>query len=247
MLIPSHRHTPADLDLWAEYEEADRIYADIYADRLTRLERESVDAIREFAARGPCYASVSHGKDSTLLWWMIRQSGVDVPIVHLSITPTRNPHCADVRDAMLRLGPSDYREVAVDYGGTGHAFFSIPWEKATAKRFYGAFAALDKKHGGRHITGIRAAESSRRRTRMFCHGLDTGRTLAPLGWWKTEDVYAYAASRGMPLHPNYAMLGGGRWDRQYLRVAELGDRIGDEYGRAEWEKSYYRDTLNSIG
>lgn len=71
MLMPSPRHTAADLELWREYEAADLAYP---ADRLDRLEAEAVDVIRAFA-REPCYVSVSGGKDSSVLWALASLAG----------------------------------------------------------------------------------------------------------------------------------------------------------------------------
>ena len=48
----------------------------------------------------------------------------------------------------------------------------------------------------------------------------------------------------MPVHPNYAMLGVGRWDKYRLRVAAVGHCEGDGMGRREWEREYYGDILN---
>jgi phosphoadenosine phosphosulfate reductase len=42
------------------------------------------------------------------------------------------------------------------------------------------------------------------------------------------------------------MLGGGRWDRNYIRVAEIGDIHGNGIGRTEWESEYYNDEIRRL-
>ncbi|TXH99574.1 MAG: hypothetical protein E6Q76_19695 [Rhizobium sp.] len=63
---------------------------------------------------------------------------------------------------------------------------------------------------------------------------------------RAADVFAYLAFHGLPVHPNYAMLGAGRWPREYLRTAPLGGKRGDQFGRAEWEREYYGDVLRRL-
>lgn len=77
-------------------------------------------------------------------------------------------------------------------------------------------------------------------------GISTERTCAPLAWWTAADVFAYLATHDLPVHPAYAMLGGGRWRRERLRVAEIGDTHGKGGGRLEWETEYYGDALRRL-
>ena len=67
-----------------------------------------------------------------------------------------------------------------------------------------------------------------------------------LAFWRAADVFAYLAQRGLPVHPAYGYLGGGRWARERLRVAEIGDTHGRLSGRGEWEQEYYGDLLHKI-
>lgn len=72
----------------------------------------------------------------------------------------------------------------------------------------------------------------------------TAKTCRPIIDWPTEAVFAYLAHYRLPTHPNYGMLGGGRWDRGRLRVGgSVGGSDGDNFGRAEWEREYYGDLL----
>lgn len=237
MLIPSHRHTTADLALWSEFEEADHIngHRPAMAARITR----GMDVIREFVAAGPCYASVSWGKDSTVLAHLVRLAAPAIPLVWVRVEPIANPDCGAVRDAFLASYPGPYLEVVVpcrhDHAGW-HATGTLE----------SGFQEAARRFGDRYVSGVRADESGVRKIAMRTRGLSGPRTCRPLGWWSAADVYAYASVSSLPVHPAYAMLGGGRWTRDQLRVSSLGGRRGDQMGRAEWETEYYGDVLRRL-
>jgi phosphoadenosine phosphosulfate reductase len=239
MLIPSPRHLPEDLELWAELEEADHAHGEQLL-RSGKVE-EAISAIRKFANDGPCYGSVSWGRDSVCLAHLIATSGVtSVGLVHLHVLPVPNPHTPAVRDYFLSRWPLPYREI------THTSLFGRPAvERMAAKN---GFAAIFLNAGcpPRYLCGVRADESGKRRLRMLGHGMVSVRSCAPLGWWTSDDVFGYMAVTGLPVHPNYAMMGGGRWPRNRIRVSELGGELGNEYGRAQWEQEYYGDILRRI-
>jgi phosphoadenosine phosphosulfate reductase len=240
MLIPSDRHTPADLELWAELEAADRIHG--ASDRVQQLAGRSIAEIRAFLLRGPAYLSCSFGKDSVTLADLAREAGIPCQLVYLRADPVANPETPKVRDAFLVSWPWDYREVVVDYRGAPAGLGPDALEREKDRLFFGAFRSI----GLPHISGIRAEESGGRKIRMRRWGLSSPGACAPLGWWKSTDVFGWLAHRGLPVHPSYAMLGGGRWDRRHVRVDELGGARGDQFGRREWEYSYYGDVLRRL-
>lgn len=240
MLIPSPRHRPEDLKLWRELEAADSIAG--LSSRMERMIESSVATIIKFGEAGPCYASISWGKDSVAIAWLIAQSGVRIPCIYLDPKGYSCPESSKVRDAFLGSFDLDYQEVEIDYS-------TIPpdagWEEAERigdSIFFGAF----RRFGSRYLSGIRAGESGGRRIRMRQHGLASKNACAPIGWWQTNDVFALLAAKRLPVHPNYAMLGAGRWSREHLRVDELGGRRGDQFGRREWEMEYYGDELRRL-
>lgn len=245
MLIPSDRHTAADLDLWGELEPADRVVGARFL-RSARLE-ESRRAIRAFAASGDCAGMVSWGKESIALAHLLRSEAPGVPLVHLRPT-NHNPDCDAVRDAYFAAFPGQaYEEVPVDYGSLHAA--GLPdhaLDRETDARWYAAIRDCEARHGGRHITGIRSGESFGRMIRTLRWGLSTPNACAPIARWTLAEVYGYLAARELPVHPAYAMLGGGRWPRERLRVAEIGDTHGKGSGRREWEYSYYGDILRRL-
>lgn len=240
MLIKSDRHSAADISLWNEHAEADLAYASLPT--LAKRVERSLAAIRSFLHSGRPYAGASHGKDSTVLWHLLWRVG-QVDMIHLRPS-NHNPDCDFVRDEMLCRFPMPYSEVAIDYGDL-HARGLPDYEldKLTDARWYAAISRSGDPYGGRCITGVRADESGGRKMRMKVWGESSPNACAPIGWWSTQDVFSYLAMHDLPIHPAYACLGGGRWDRERLRVAEIGDTNGKGGGRAEWEREYYHDVL----
>ncbi len=228
MLIPSHRHTPADLALWAEYEDADLLHAPSIGRKVER----SLEAIREFVAAGPCYCSVSWGKDSVVVAHLVGRVARGIPLAWVRVRGWSNPDCESVMAAFG--GECDVLDVDVGHDRDGGTLET-------------GFRRLTQKYGQRRIVGVRADESGIRRMSLRRLGLSTGLSCRPLGWWTVDDVFAYLASHRLPVHPAYAMLGGGRWAREHLRVASLGGVRGTQFGRAEWEREYYGDDLARLG
>jgi len=77
-------------------------------------------------------------------------------------------------------------------------------------------------------------------------GIETKNSFAPFRYFNCKDIFAYLEEKDLPVHPNYAMTAGGRWDKYRIRVAAVGNKEGDGMGRAEWEKEYYQDILNRV-
>lgn len=252
MLIESGRLTVADVGLWREFAEADltRARSNAGIARLAKLESEAWAAIHEFVRAGPCYASVSWGKDSVVLAHLVAiyamETGEEIPLVNLRIHPTRNPDCDAVRDAFLDRFPLPYHEELVDYSTVDPTLPTIEWDRRTYKLWDAAWRRVGERFGDRHLSGVRGDESFVRRMRMAIHGWNTKRTSAPLGYWRLPDVFAWLAKHDLPTHPAYAMLGGGRWPREHIRVSEVGDERGIGHGRRLWETEYYGDVLRRL-
>lgn len=244
MLVPSQRHTQSDLDLWHELEDSDRIHG-ARPSLQSKVER-SLAAIRAFGL--PAYIGTSWGKDSVVIAHLCRAVMPTVPMVHLRPS-NHSPDCDAVRDAYFAAFPGQpYSEVMIDYGNLHRR--GLPHQdldRETDRLWYAAIRESGKPYGGRHILGIRADESHGRKLRMRLWGLNSPNGCAPIGWWTTAEVFGYLAREGLPVHPAYAMLGGGRWPRERLRVAEIGDTHGTGSGRREWEQEYYGATLRRLG
>lgn len=245
MLIPSPRHRPDDLRLWERLAEADLVHS--RTDGFRRRVEEAAMAIERFGARPRVYAGTSWGKDSTVLVHLLGRFAPSVPLMHLRPT-NHNPDCDLVRDAYRAAHPSQpYVEVPVDYRGIDRR--RLPHQEVnrlTDRCWYAAIREFERDYPGGHLLGIRQGESMGRRFRVMRWGLESPNACAPLGRWTTQDVFAYLALHDLPIHPVYAMLGGGRWSRERLRVAEIGDTHGAGSGRAEWEREYYGDVLRRL-
>lgn len=243
MLIRSMRHTRDDLALWQVLQAADNSH-DVSRKSVAAQERVA----KFVSANERCYAGVSWGKDSVVIAHLLWKAARHVPLVHLRPT-NHNPDCDAVRDAYLASFHGQlYEEVYVDYSHVDRVRMTHQdVNRATDRAWFAAIGKCERQYG-KAITGVRAAESMGRRLRFAVWGLESRKTLCPIGQWSTQDVFAYLAQNRLPVHPAYAMLGGGRWDRRHLRVAEIGDTHGAGMGRAEWEREYYGDIVarNSV-
>jgi len=205
---------------------------------MTKIER-SIEAIAEFESIGPCYAAVSWGKDSTVIAHMVARFGIHLGNVS-QIGPGTDPHIVDVRNCFLRTTRAHYYEAMVE-------LMTIPDDGRHSPALDEGIAKLARHFGtNRYVGGIRASESGVRKIGMRSRGLTTATSCQPLGWWTAQDVFAYLAGYNLPIHPNYAMLGGGRWSRDQIRVSTIGGPKGNQFGRAEWEQEYYGDILRRI-
>ncbi len=145
-----------------------------------------------------------------------------------------------VRDHFLAEHRMRYHEIPVWCKRSEHDWHAT----GTLER---GFAEAIRRWGDRHLSGVRAAESTVRALTMRRNREATPKTARPIGWWGGSDIFAYLHSRDLPVHPAYAMSGGGMWERDRLRVDHLGLRSGTGRGRHEWEARYYRDALVRIG
>lgn len=246
MLIITERHTKEDLELWKDYEEVDLIY---YKTNNMKLKEErSINAIFNFLKNGDAYIGVSWGKDSVTVADLAIRNGINLSIVHLYCVPSHNKECDLVRDEFLKkYSDIDYYEFICDYGDIySKNYPDHIQDKLTDKIWYATWKTVEEKISKRHISGVRAKESGVRKLRMMRWGENTKKTCAPIGWWSTQDVFSYLAKYDLPIHSNYAMLGNGRYDRNFIRVAEIGDIHGNEYSRNLWEREYYGDILNKL-
>lgn len=248
MLIPSPRISDRDQQIWDHLEGTyDRMLADALP--LDRMESDAVQTVREFWARNPGvgYASTSWGKDSTVVSHLVALTGLPIPLVWVRVDRWENPDCDHVRDAFLDMHPhmrDQYHEITVPASAARWWDPEAESQKTGQRTMTGGFNQAAKDHGARHISGIRGEESRMRRMVQARWGDMSEGACRPIGEWTAIDVFAYLYSRGLPVHPAYAMSNGGAKDRRWLRVASLGGRRGADRGRAEWEAHYYPDVVN---
>lgn len=241
MLIKSDRIRHSDWPQWFADEEYDCLLAQIKRPQLEAKARRSMQIIREFLSE-PAFVSMSWGKDSVLVAWLTwrvcHESGIPMPpIAYSRVDGDRkaNPDCDLVRDYFLATWESPYIEQrfnTCDHPGADRNLH---------------FKLLESLAGtSRRITGIRNTESRRRSVRFQTQGFSTKHTCAPLSLWTTEDVFLYSFIHDLPLHPAYAMNGGGAWKRCDLRVHSIGGLAGCEFSRRSWEALYYPELINEL-
>lgn len=236
MLIPSHRHTPADLEHWAICEKQDAARACMRA--MERLEAQAMLAVEEFLSATPgAYVSVSWGKDSVVVAHLASRVRPGARCIWFPAGAVENPDCPMVRDAFLARFDVDYIEHEA-------AVFTKTFEGHDGAQ--AAFEAAAEQHGAQYVSGVRAQESKVRKIRMRRWGESTINTCAPIGWWKHDDVFAYLHKYDLPIHPAYACTMGGLYPREHIRVATIGGYRGTGLGRRQWEATYYRDEIVRI-
>lgn len=203
-------------------------------------------ALTEFLAAGPFYVGTSWGKDSLVVAHLVHELGLDVPVIWFPAGAVENPDCALVRDTFLARHAVRYVE---------HEVAELAWKREGLFDVHdgaqSAFVRESRRFGGRYASGVRAEESRARRLRMAHWGECSPNTCAPIGHWKIDDVYAYLASRGLPVHPAYACTWGGQFPRNTIRVSTIGGVNGNGgllggNGRREWEESYYPETVKVV-
>ncbi len=227
MLIVVDRHTDEDLELWDALEKADFSHA-VPGWKVIEARR----AIQSFAADGPCWCGVSCGKDSVVLASLVAAVAPDVPLVW--IRPRRATPYGDI-----------VRQILEPILGQSILVLDEP-EGANWENWGDGIPIANHRFGPRAIHGVRAEESSIRQLSAGKHGVITQRFCRPLLHWSARDIFAWLAQHHLPVHPNYAMLGGGRWNRERIRVGSIGGPRGRGIGRAEWEQEYYGDVLRRI-
>jgi phosphoadenosine phosphosulfate reductase len=247
MLLLCDRVTPTDLSLWKRYEEADVIVGH-EVDKNKSL--KSMDIINKFIEDGECYFSTSWGKDSVVMLHLgYRLLGNNMKVWNIRVIPNRNSYCDIVRDKFLGRFNVSYNEMVCDYTDIIRSNLTLyEYNIATDKIWYNAIGKIRDSCGMvKHCLGIRSDESNVRLLRCLKYGNCTKYSCAPIAWWKATDVFGYLNYYDLPIHPNYAMLGGGRYNRDHIRVSELGDSHGRGIGRNEWEREYYSDFLRRCG
>lgn len=201
-----------------------------------KLDR-AIESILEFS-KEPFYVGISWGKDSVVVLHIVLSIGLSPKVFHMTRGVSENPYTHLVRDKFLSQYNCDYLEILGDYDPdifTNRKNYKSAWRKC-----------WDIMGTRRYISGIRSSEGPIRRLRAAKYGYISQNTCAPLNDWKSEDIFAYLIQNNLPIHPNYAMLGGGRWKREKLRVDRLGGAPGRGGLRDKWEQEYFAIELRKL-
>jgi len=244
MIIVSDRIKKNDLEFWQEMIDIDRLH--VMTPVFDSHESLTRQIIIDFAeSKKDYFVAVSWGKDSVCLADMFYRIGYSPECVYIRNLTREPPENLLVRDEFLRIYPQfkdHYHEILYDYSTPDKTYFN---KKGDAVKWQNILKDLKKQYGC-HVTGIRYDESAKRKRRFIFMGIETDFSFAPFRYFTVKDIFAYLYKYNLPIHPNYAMLGGGRWDKYRLRVAAIGNVEGDGMGRIEWEREYYADILNTI-
>lgn len=244
VLIYSPRLTLADVDQWERTEIVDAMHAKT-AGYLARL-AETKAAIKAFVRGRPdgrFYGGLSFGKDSIVMCHLMREAAPNMHIVSIRNVENFNPDSPRVEMALQKMLSHDYEVISYDYRCADASYYDADGHPV---KWYNILRDLKKRYGA-HVTGIRADESAKRNRRVRVFGLETEYSFAPLAYMTVKDIFAYLYDNGLPVHPVYAMTGGGRWDKYRLRVSAIGNPEGRGVGRLQWEREYYGDVLNRMG
>ena len=241
MLIDSPRLTEQDRRLWQVWLRADEFHT--RSSEYRKRKEMTHGIIAEFLEQEKRYfVAVSWGKDSVVLADMFYQAGAKCKYIYIRNLAREPEGNIAVRDEFLKQYPLDYEEIVYDYADADETYFD---RHGNPKKWQHILQDLQKQFGC-HVTGIRYDESAKRRRRFHIFGLETVNSFAPFRYMTAYDIFAYLWEHDLPVHPNYAMTGGGRWDKYRIRVAAIGNKEGDGIGRQEWEKEYYRDICNRV-
>jgi phosphoadenosine phosphosulfate reductase len=241
MLIESNRVTKTDLAAWDEL-----MYFDIEHSKTRAFENReklTMSIIKEFIkSRRDYFVAVSWGKDSVVLADMFYRLGAVCKYIYIRNLAREPEGNILVRDKFLESRKLDYKEISYNYSQADSSYFD---KNGNPRKWQHTLKELQNEYGC-HVTGIRYDESAKRKRRYIFMGIETENSFAPFRYFTVKDVFAYLYKHNLPVHPNYAMLGGGRWDKYRIRVAAVGNQEGDSMGRAEWEREYYPDILARI-
>lgn len=236
MLIASSRHRPDDLDVWALRERMDLMH---YRTRRMMALVDAAKARLEAFCADRAYLAVSWGKDSVVVADIAARMGLGLPLYWYRQVPHANPDCDAVRDACFgQWGRHTYTEQAWRAVAIEDGWSTPSWAECLRE--------IHAAYGDRYISGIRGQESGIRRIVQARWGAATERTCRPIVDWREDDVFAYLAGRGLPVHPAYACSFGGMLERRSLRVSTMGSDRGAGHGRAHWEQSYYGDHIEAV-
>jgi 3'-phosphoadenosine 5'-phosphosulfate sulfotransferase (PAPS reductase)/FAD synthetase len=200
-----------DRDDWGVRYPARQVMLHANSREFARRRAEAVDVVRSAMARADAWqASVSGGKDSTALALVLREAGVQVPMLSL-------------RDDLCWEGEKTYlQRVALEVGCS----LELPWvqidtsrplDGSTDDQRRGAlsgpwFDAANRTRAGRSMFwGLRAEENKRRRMLLWSRGAfyqiaDGTWRAAPLRAWTALDVHAMLWAHRVPLHPVYGCI-----------------------------------------
>jgi phosphoadenosine phosphosulfate reductase len=167
----------------------------------------AIARLREFEPPEGYYVAFSGGKDSIVTLDLVRRAGVKHD-AHFHLTTVDPPE-------VVRFVREHYPDVEVDR--PKKSMFRLIVEHRTPPTRIIRYCCKELKEGGgngRHVvTGVRWAESNKRRQRRMVEVCQTNRTrtfLHPIIDWSSEDVWQYIRDNAIPYPSPY--------DNGYTRI-----------------------------
>lgn len=240
------------------YPLKDQIGAHRLRRRLDGLELDATERIAAFVARRCTMLALSFGKDSMVCLHLAQAAGVldQLPVVMYNGSGMDTPDTVAMRRYVVaRYGLRNFVKTQPDQEtlertlrsvdiGARHPTRDFVYECLERPRW----RVMDEHEIDGVILGMRAAESRNRAIVVATKGpeywsrREKAETLLPLANWRTEDVFCYAMSRDVPLHPVYKRMPEMGFDRDRVRLSSPVNLVGAGYGQIEALRRLYPDT-----
>lgn len=155
--------------------------------------KDTIDRIKKYEPSDGYYLAFSGGKDSTVLYDLVKKSGVKYD-VHYNVSPIDPPE-------LLKFIRTHYPEVNWEYHARG--WWKIVVQKGLPTRLNRWCCEVLRESGGegrRVLTGIRWDESAPRKKRKFIELSANGKkyTVNPLLDWTEKDIWDYIKANNLP-------------------------------------------------
>lgn len=166
----------------------------------------AIERLKQFEPEDGYYVAISGGKDSTVIYQLIKMSGVKADF-HYNVT------YLDAPETLLYI-KRNMPEVIFDY--PPKSFWDLVLIKKMLPTRISRWCCIElKERGGEGrtvVTGVRWEESKKRRIRKMVEPCYRGRKyyVHPIIDWTEEDVWQFIEKNNIPYNPLY--------DKGYKRV-----------------------------
>lgn len=204
--------------------------------------QRALDIIKEAAQIGRIGVSFSGGKDSTVLLDLVRQVVPDVALAFFdsgceyawTYEIVEHYGAAIIHPEMslpdlCRYGGYWGYEDAVEPGRNIDFDAFLIYEPAT--RFRDQYKLDVCALGLRGQESFGRMQSAKRSGRLYACKYDGLHHLCPLAFWRTEDIWAYIASRELQYNHAYDRMANAGIPRREWRVSTLLGAVGASFGR----------------
>lgn len=144
----------------------------------------------------------SGGKDSTVVYFLVKEMGLNLPVFHNNTTIDPDGTLTFIREVMPETIINRPEET----------FYQLVARKAFPTRINRYCCEILKESGGigkNTIEGVRASESTNRQGREYIEcdrrpSMKGSQHIYPIYDWSDDDVWAYIRAKGLPVAPCYA-------------------------------------------